>query len=1514
MAVQATTPSPGTISTIAGASLNSGPATTVPQQPWGVAVFGSTLYLSDQNANVVRAVDINTGLETVVATGPLTGPRGLAVDSTGNLYIMSTDHVVMVTPAGAISTLAAGFSYAFGVATDAAGDVFVADTGHNQIQRIDHGPLHTVTTVAGTGAAGSSPDGTPAISAKLSGPEGVAVDSAGANLWIADTGNWLVREVVGGTINTVAGGGSTPGCAAGTATSVSLILPSGVWVDGSGNVFIADQNHQCVREVIGTNIATVAGTGTVGYSGDGGPATAAKLAYPTTVTTDGSGNMFFADNLSYRVRKVTSGGIITTIAGTGTLGGCTLNGDGDQATSILLCDVSGIAVDSSGDVFFSDGLMNVVRKVTPAGVLSTAAGNGTQGHSGDNGPATAAQLNYPGALAIDAAGDLLIVERALPATIRRVDPAGTITSPVPSSFSSLPQAIAVAANGIDFYVADTYGGVVDKVTVGSPYTVARVAGGGTNFPGDGGLATNAKLYTPSGVAVDGSGNLYIADPGGSRLYKVDAGGIITTVAVFGTSGGPSSVEIAPTGQIVVPAAAGRLVSLTSAGQIPIAGNGSGTFSGDGGPAYLAGVWAGPFAFDAAGDIFVADGSIAYVGRIRRIQAFAAPSAPVSVSAAPNIHSATVQWSAPAGTGGLPVAQYTVRSYQGATPGPSVVTGATTAIVGGLAANVPYTFTVSAFNGWTSGPASAPSAPVTPMPLTTLGDIITYAGSVGAGPATSLGQDPFSVAVAGTHLYVGDFANPVVRDVDLGSGQEGVLAGNDGYGYSGDGGPATSAMIQAAGAMVHCGNDTYIADSFNYVIRKIDSAGKITTVAGNGTFGYSGDGGPAIAAQIGTVFGLACQPGAIGPTAAFLYITEADNGTLRVVDGSGNISTLIRGLAFPTAVLTDPAANVYLSDSGSSTVYRVDGISHSLTTFAGTGVAGFSGDRGPATSAQLNDPWGLAFTYAAGGTGCQCFIEIADRHNDRIRIVDQNGVIDTMSSNGYPFFLSGPVGLASAIGTPGTTSGIVYVADFNNFTVHKIDMSTSPWLLTTVAGNRTLSWSGDGGAANQAQLGNPYAVAVDSSGDLFIADNQNSAIREVSPTGVIRTIAGNGIAGYTGDGGLATAAELNFPRGVAVAPNGDVYISDTLNQALRKVDHSTGFISTVVANLHFPRGVAVDAAGNVYIADTGVNEVLLLRPDGSVPVFAGTGTAGFSGDGGPATSAQLKGPRGLAIDVSSNVYISDSDNNRVRRVDHATGNISTVAGNGTAGMGGDGHAALSAQLNFPFGLAVDSTGDLFIVDASNNRVRVVDTHGNIDTMVAACGAFAGFSGDGGPASFAEVNVPYGVAVDAFGDLFIADVFNNRVRGVAGVVGTRYGSCPGPTGTAGGRDTKPSGSSPVSPPLPRIADIGSAPHKLTDVVVPPGRASSVPAQPSVVVPKHPFDKPPAAAPRAPAAAQAPASGPAQARGRAPTTVVMGRSQPSSSPWGALWSLFLVVPVAFLTLVVTLFRRRRTKPLKS
>ena len=1490
--VQATAPAPGTITTIAGASPNSGPATTVSQTPWGVATHGSTLYVGDGVGNVVRAVDINTGQETVAAG--VTGPLGLAVDAAGNLYIATRNDVHMRDTSGVISTIATGFSYATGIAADAAGDVFVADLGSNQIKRVDHA-TRAVSTVAGIGTAAFSGDGKLATLAQLSGPEGVAVDSAGTTLWIADTQNWRIRKVdPTGTINTVAGGASDIGCGNGPASSM-IILPIGVWVDASGNVFIADQNHNCIRELTGTTLTTVVGTGKFLYSGDGGPATSATLADPINLTIDGSGDMFIADNYNLRVRKVTAG-IITTFAGTGIgqYSNCALNGDGDQATTILLCDPSGVAVDSSGDVFFSE--FNEVREVTPAGVLTTIAGGGNSG-LGDNGPATAAQLKNPGALAFDTKGDLLIADLAntyYPTTIRMVDTSGVIHTlagggsnipgagavPSTSVFLMHPSELAAAPNG-DFYIADTFANKVEKVTVATS-TIAVVAGGGTNYPGDGGSATLAQLDQPEGVALDSSGNLYISS--GQRLQKVDAGGIITTVSVFDPNTYPGSLAFAPTGQLVMSTGTGRLFAITDIGPEPVVGNSS-AFSGDGGPAYLAGVYAFAFAFDATGDMFIADGSNANAGRVRRVQAFAAPSAPTSVSAVASIHSATVQWAAPATTGGLPIAQYTVRSFQGATPGPSVnVRGATTAVVGGLAANVPYTFTVSAFNGWVSGPASATSSAVIPTVLTTGGDILTYAGSIGNGPATSLGQFPYSLALAGTHLYVGDLANPVIRDVDLGNGQEGVLAGNDSYGYSGDGGMAASAMIYGAGAMAYCGGQEYFADLFNYVIRRIDSTGRISTFAGTGQFGYSGDGGPATSARFGRVLGLACRTG------GGLYVSDSDNRAVRIIDANGTISMWWSGFSFPTGITELGSQNVVaVSDSGvDNAVWR---LSATASVLDGTpGVPGTIYDpRG------LNDPRGLAFLNG--------YLYIADRGNNVIRVVDQNGSVSLVGGA-----FSQPTGLAAD-----GANNFLYVGNIGSFTVVRGTISgSSVSSFASVAGNGTPSLSGNGGPAAQAQLGNPYAVALDSTGDLFIADNQNEVIRKVDPAGTITTIAGNGVAGNAGDGGPALAAKLNDPRGVAVAANGDVYISDAGNSSVRMVDHRTGLISTILSGLSFPRAVAVDAAGSVYIADTGDNRVLVMRfTAGGAGLLAGTGTPGYSGDGGLAAAATLNQPRGLAVDASGNVYIADTGNNRVRRVDHLSGNITTVAGNGTAGLTGDGRAATSAELNFPFGLAVDAAGYLYIADAYNQRIRVVDPRGNIDSVVGTCGGVAGFSGDGGPASNANVNFPLGVAVDAFGDLFIADVNSNRVRGAAGLASLRGTTCQGPIGTAGGRGTNPSGS-PI--PSKRTVETGGPASKSVNDTVLPGRVSSVPSQPTLVAPKQlpaaqpaPVTKPGATQPNPPVAQKPPAARPAPARGRAPApTAVLSNGQNSwPRPDSFLW--VLLVPVAVLTVAIALARRR-------
>jgi len=316
----------------------------------------------------------------------------------------------------------------------------------------------------------------------------------------------------------------------------------------------------------------------------------------------------------------------------------------------------------------------------------------------------------------------------------------------------------------------------------------------------------------------------------------------------------------------------------------------------------------------------------------------------------------------------------------------------------------------------------------------------------------------------------------------------------------------------------------------------------------------------------------------------------------------------------------------------------------------------------------------------------------------------------------------------------------------------------------------------GGPAILTRVNTPEGVAVDADGNLYIADTHNHRIRKVDSSGAITVIAGTGMHGFAGDGGPAVQARLSLPRSVAVDSAGNLYIADHQNHRIRRVDPS-GNISTfagtgergfrgdggpaVQAQLSFPRGVALDAAGNLYIADYENFRIRKVDPSGAISTLAGTGERGFAGDGGPAAQARLGYTEGITADAGGNLYIADASNSRIRKVD-ASGNISTVAGTGEKGYAGDGGPAVEAKLSLPAGMAVDTAGNLYIADASIMHIRKVDSSGTIST-VAGTGE-QGFAGDGGPAVEAKLNFPYDVAVDGADNLYIADTYNHRIRKV------------------------------------------------------------------------------------------------------------------------------------------------------
>jgi sugar lactone lactonase YvrE len=671
----------------------------------------------------------------------------------------------------------------------------------------------------------------------------------------------------------------------------------------------------------------------------------------------------------------------------------------------------------------------------------------------------------------------------------------------------------------------------------------------------------------------------------------------------------------------------------------------------------------------------------------------------------------------------------------------------TGVVSGTAATSgTYAVTISATNPGASATAGL-TLVMSPSPYT----FTTLAGASGVGSTDGTGSAarfsyPGSVAVdSAGNIYVADTDNATIRKVTSAGGVT-TLAGNAGSFGSADGTGSAARFAYTGGVAVDSSGNVYVADTYNSTIRKITSTGVVTTLAG----------------------------------------TAGSNGS---ADGSGSAARFF----YPQGVAVDISGNLYVADTYNNTIRKITSAGV-VTTLAGTaGSTGMTDATGSA--ARFDLPQGVA----VDGSGN---VYVADTYNHAIRKIAGSGVVTTFAGTAGSNGSVDGTGSAARFTYPGgvavDSSGNVYVADSSNHVIRRI---TSAGVVTTLAGSAGFNGSADG-TGSAAQFFYPGGVTVDTSGNVYVADTHSCTIRRVTSGGTVTTLAGKVGAGAIDATG--SAARFNFPESVAVDASGNAYVADSYNQTIRKISSSGAVITLAglagnigsadgngsAARFNFPQGVTVDGSGNVYVADTYNHTIRKITSAGVVTTLAGSAGSTGSADGS-GSAARFFYPDGLAADGSGNVYVADLYNHTIRKITSA-GAVTTVAG--SAGLSGstDGTGA-AARFYFPEGVAVDGSGTLYVADTYNNTIRKITSGGVVTTLAGLAGSVGSIDGVGNTARF---NDPIGVAVDSLGNVYVADVNNDSIRMItSGSVVTTLGGSAGIFGTADGVGTAAQFNDPI-----------------------------------------------------------------------------------------------------------------------
>ena len=629
------------------------------------------------------------------------------------------------------------------------------------------------------------------------------------------------------------------------------------------------------------------------------------------------------------------------------------------------------------------------------------------------------------------------------------------------------------------------------------------------------------------------------------------------------------------------------------------------------------------------------------------------------------------------------------------------------------------------------------------------------------------------------LIVGDYTGHRLWHIDL----EGILhsfAGDGVPGNSGDGGPASEARFSYPHDLCQDkeGN-LYLADCRNYTVRRIDyDAGIITRVAGSGRTGRGGNGGPALEAELDTVSGVAVDD------EGNVYLACVQESNIRRVDAKTGTIDIFAGQD-GRHYSSERSASRPKAGSIAGASFRID---------VGLSLEGWHGDGGPARDAAFNHPEHIVF----GPTGD---LYVCDNNNHRIRKIDmKTGIVTTVLGNGQQGSNGdgGPATEASillpdAMGLD--VHGNLYVGEKGGYRVRKVDAETG--IVTTLVGTGVPGFGDEGVPGADSPCNSPEGnIVADPDGTMLWSDCSGRVRKYDGRTGTVTTVAG-GTSVH--DGGPATQGFLSSPGGISVGPDKHIYFTDVWSARVRAIDPITGIIRTVAGNgarayggdngpdteayLGHPHDVSVDSRGRIVIADPVYGNLRRVDEDGVIRSIAGTGQQWDKGDGGPAYGASLYQAQSVIHGPNDDIYLGDAIG-RIRKIDSATGIITTVAGTGIQGYTGDGGPAVKARIGSPSAIRFDGEGNLYFSDTAYHVVRKVDTEGIITTAVG-CGE-AGFSPDGTPATQARLDRPWGLAVSADGVVYVSDPRNNRVRrvGADGTLETVAGSnTPGDGGDGG-----------------------------------------------------------------------------------------------------------------------------------